>query len=215
MSRNVSAESIQSYQGLPVLDETPPSSLQRQRSADGSLSVVLNIDSSNSSTSSNEETYNEATLAQAPNIQPDNNEDDAEEEVLHCDDWEVRMLAAELNRRESQQHEAALAAAHSHRCSSSGSGMGLMEDQHGRHLRRRRRKAVNAASLESDSNHSEPDRQHHLPNHPHHQHHHHHSKDQQRPRAASLDQHNMQLQRRRRSNPVCKAMSFDRDKDRL
>lgn len=217
-----------SYQGLPVLPETPPSrraqrQQQSQQGADGSMSVVLNIDNtSDTSASSNElnvdeEAYNQPDTGMGDgNVEDDVDEQEGdEEEVLHCDDWEVRMLAAELNRRESQQHEAAMATASQHalnKCSTSSFG----DDLHGsaRNLRRRQRKPSAKSSMQSDSEHSDADTHHR------HQSTHHHGHDRpHRPRAASLDQHNLQPHQqqhsRRRSNPVHKAMSFDRDKDRL
>lgn len=131
-----------------------------------SESVVLNIGNSSHTSSSSGESH----------MDDDYNDNDDEE--LHCDDWEIRMLAAELNRRESKKEEAS---------SEGGSG----PDEQGRLLRRRRRKE---ASIDTDTEIS--DNQDHLA----------------RPRAASLDQHNL---RRQTSKGVFKAMSFDRDKDRL
>lgn len=131
-----------------------------------SQSVVVNIDNSSRTSSSGES-----------HMDDDYNDNDDEE--LHCDDWEIRMLAAELNRRESKKEEAV---------SEAGSG----PDEHGRLLRRRRRKEK-SADTDSEISDNEND---HLA----------------RPRAASLDQHNL---RRQTSKGVFKAMSFDRDKDRL
>ncbi|XP_037024919.1 uncharacterized protein LOC119066502 isoform X2 [Bradysia coprophila] len=132
-----------------------------------SQSVVLNIDNSSRTSSSSGES------------QLDDDYNDNDDEELHCDDWEIRMLAAELNRRESKKDEAS---------SETGSG----PDEHGRLLRRRRRKEK-AADTDSEISDNGSD---HL----------------SRPRAASLDQHNL---RRQTSKGVFKAMSFDRDKDRL
>lgn len=128
-----------------------------------SQSVVLDIESSRTSSSSGESRVGDYN-------------NDIEE--LHCDDWEIKMLAAELDRRESKKEEAS---------SEPGSG----PDEQGRLLRRRRRKQK--SDSESDISDNEMD---HLA----------------RPRAASLDQHNL---RRQTSKGVFKAMSFDRDKDRL
>lgn len=132
-----------------------------------SQSVVLNIDHSSHTSSSSGESH----------LDDDYNDNDDEE--LHCDDWEIRMLAAELNRRESKKEEAS---------SEAGSG----PDEHGRLLRRRRRKEK---SVDTDTEISDNENDH-----------------LARPRAASLDQHNL---RRQTSKGVFKAMSFDRDKDRL
>lgn len=132
-----------------------------------SQSVVLNIDNSSRTSSSSGESH----------MDEDYNDNDDEE--LHCDDWEIRMLAAELNRRESKKEEAS---------SEAGSG----PDEHGRLLRRRRRKEK---SVDTDTEISDNENDH-----------------LARPRAASLDQHNL---RRQTSKGVFKAMSFDRDKDRL
>lgn len=132
-----------------------------------SQSVVLNIDNSSRTSSSSGESH----------MDDDYNDNDDEE--LHCDDWEIRMLAAELNRRESKKEEAS---------SEAGSG----PDEHGRLLRRRRRKEK---SVDTDSEISDNE-----------------NNLLARPRAASLDQHNL---RRQTSKGVFKAMSFDRDKDRL
>lgn len=131
-----------------------------------SESVVLNIDNSSHTSSSSAESH----------LEDDYNDNDDDE--LHCDDWEIRMLAAELNRRESKKEEASTEA-------SSG------PDEHGRLLRRRRRKEE---TVDSDTEISDNE------------------DHSARPRAASLDQHNL---RRQTSKGVFKAMSFDRDKDRL
>lgn len=131
-----------------------------------SQSVVLNIDNSSRTSSSSGDSHTD-----------DYNDNDDEE--LHCDDWEIRMLAAELNRRESKKDEA-------------HSEVGSEPDEHGRLLRRRRRKEK---SFDTDSEMSDNENDH-----------------LARPRAASLDQHNL---RRQTSKGVFKAMSFDRDKDRL
>ena len=89
---------------------------------------------------------------------------------LHHNDWEVRMLAAELKKRES------ISEGHSDIDESDGL------------LRRRKKKS------DTDTDVSDPE-------------------VEPRPRASSLDQHNLRQQYKYRG--VFKAMSFDRDKDRL
>lgn len=173
-------------------------------------SVVLNIENSSSASSSVDEVYeddDEEGMHQtarrssrpfrfteimffsffkldAPNDDyGDDDDDDDGEEELHCDDWEIRMLAAELNRRESKRDEQLLAAG------AEGNGeSGLL---------RRRSSRKRSEPSETDTEPSEPEV----------------AQDQVvRPRAASLDQHNL---RREKAKGVFKAFSFDRDKDRL
>ena len=120
-------------------------------------SVVVNMESEtmeNSSSSNGE-------------FEDDDMEDD---DNLNHNDWEVRMLAAELKKRES------ISEGHSDIDESDGL------------LRRRKKKS------DTDTDVSDPE-------------------VEPRPRASSLDQHNLRQQYKCRG--VFKAMSFDRDKDRL
>lgn len=132
-------------------------------------SVVVNIDDSEESTTSNE----------SPSAEFDDLEDLDEantEVVLHHNDWEVRMLAAELKKRESVS-EASQTQSH---LSSENDGL----------LRRRKRRS----DTDTDASEGEVSRT--------------------RPRAGSLDQHNLRKQQLK-CRGVFKAMSFDRDKDQL
>lgn len=104
-------------------------------------------------------------------------EDDAESNTdSHCNDWEIRMLAAELERRSSKKED-------------TETDVGQSSTDRNHHLRQRRRISITEADMsESDT-------------------------DQMiRPRASSLDQHNLS---RQRNKGVFKTLSFDRDKDRL
>lgn len=105
-----------------------------------------------------------------------------EEEELHCDDWEIRMLAAEMERRE---HSLSGDAADQHPDHGSSSG-----------VRRRRKRSETDEATSTATEHSEQE----VERHPH------------RPRAASLDQSKAAT---RRGRGFFKALSFDRDKDRL
>lgn len=92
-----------------------------------SESVVLNIDRSSNSSS-------EESLQEHIDDNGSNDEDNDDYEELHCDDWEVRMLAAELHQRETKKQIS------SEGCSDTG--------DEGRLLRRRRRKeSVDAANI--------------------------------------------------------------------
>lgn len=130
-----------------------------------SESVVLNIEddteedsvASNESQSDEEEENEEGTI-----------------DFLDSADWEVRMLAAELKKRESVSEIPK-------ECDESD---GL--------LRRRKRRS----DTDTDASETEARAQH------------------SRPRAASLDQHNLRKQQYK-CRGVFKAMSFDRDKDQL
>lgn len=140
-------------------------------------SVVLNIENSSSTnTSSSDHDYNYVNDDLERNIPDD------EEGELHCDDWEIRMLAAELNRRESKIDEPMS----SETTSDADGSNGLL----------RQRTRLRSDTIDTDTEYGEGERD-----------------PQARPRAASLDQYN--LQRRNKSKGVFKAMSFDRDKDRL
>lgn len=128
-----------------------------------SESVVLNIE---------DETEEDESIAS-----PSDDDDEIEEGIideLHHNDWEVRMLAAELKKRQSVSE---LSTPHSE-------GDGL--------LRRRKRRS------ETDTDASEPES----------------TAQRSRPRASSLDQHNLRKQQYK-CRGVFKAMSFDRDKDQL
>lgn len=132
-------------------------------------SVVVNIDDdSEESTRSND----------SNDVEFDDEEMDeaiTEQEFQH-NDWEVRMLAAELKKRESVSEP-------SHQppqTSSENDGL----------LRRRKRRS----DTDTDASENETART--------------------RPRAASLDQHNLRKQQLK-CRGVFKAMSFDRDKDQL
>ncbi|KAL9697611.1 hypothetical protein quinque_001052 [Culex quinquefasciatus] len=115
-------------------------------------------------------------------------EAEEEEEQMNHNDWEVRMLAAELKKRESVSTD-----------------FPSDVDEHDGLLRRRRKRS------ETDTDGSGAELE-----------------VLRRPRAASLDQHNLrrmasmssaagpsQQQQQRRRGSIFKAMSFDRDKDRL
>lgn len=145
-----------------------------------SESVVLNID--RSSNSSSEESQQEK-----PYIDDNGSNDDADDddEELHCDDWEVRMLAAELHQREAKKQIS------SEVCSDT-------TGDEGRLLRRRRRKeSVDAANITTTNIGPAANVMNYSKN---------------RPRAASLDLHSV---RRQKCRDVYKTLSFERDKDRL
>lgn len=169
-SKDGSSESIQSasYRGSMRADTSG-------RIAGISESVVLNIDdcSSNTNSSSGESHLDDEF------DEEEEDDDGNDDEELHCDDWEIRMLAAELNRRESKKDDIS-----SEGCSD--------PDERGGLLRRRRKKSE---SFDTDTEISDNE-----------------CDLLTRPRAASLDHHNI---RRQKSKGVYKAMSFDRDKDRL
>lgn len=121
-----------------------------------SESVVLNIDrSSNSSSEEHNIDDNES------------NDNDDDDEELHCDDWEVRMLAAELHQRETKKQIS------SEGCSDAG--------DEGRLLRRRRRKeSVDAANITTTNIGPAANVMNYCKN---------------RPRAASLDLHSVRRQK--------------------
>lgn len=153
-------------------------------------SVVLNIENSSSASSSvDEEALDEQEDEEDDHLNDDNDDDDDDDDGddndqdLHCDDWEIRMLAAELNRRESKRDEQL-----SSETTSDGDGeeSGVVH----RHVHER------DDTFDTDTEPSETE-----------------VRDVSvRPRAASLDQHNI---RREKAKGVFKAFSFDRDKDRL
>ena len=127
-----------------------------------SESVVLNIE---------DETEDESIASQS------DDEDELEEgmiDELHHNDWEVKMLAAELKKRKSV------------------SELPSDFDENDGLLRRRKRRS------ETDTDASEAEG----------------TAQRARPRASSLDQHNLRKQQYK-CRGVFKAMSFDRDKDQL
>ncbi|XP_055707995.1 uncharacterized protein LOC129804572 isoform X4 [Phlebotomus papatasi] len=135
-------------------------------------SVILNIEDSSASYSSSESQVDG----------PDDEDDETRDDELHCDDWEIRMLAAEMDRREQSESTLSVVAEAS----------GSHEEEN---IVRRRRKRSDTDTEQSEH---EPE------------------VVTSRPRAGSLDHHNL---RRAgfgsRPKSVFKAMSFDRDKDRL
>jgi hypothetical protein len=127
-------------------------------------SVVLNIE---------DETEEDSAESNSQSEEEDDMEEGTVDE-FQSNDWEVRMLAAELKKRQSVSEPPT-------HCDESD---GL--------LRRRKRRSdtdTDASDLEV-------------------------SGQQSRPRAASLDQHNLRKQQYK-CRGVFKAMSFDRDKDQL
>ncbi|XP_058823653.1 uncharacterized protein LOC131684641 isoform X4 [Topomyia yanbarensis] len=111
----------------------------------------------------------------------DGDDDDDEEEEMNHNDWEVRMLVAELQKRESISTEIA----------------SDLEESGGLLRRRRKRSETDTegSGVEFEA--------------------------LRRPRASSLDQHNLRRGASvshgsgKRRGSIFKAMSFDRDKDRL
>lgn len=103
-----------------------------------------------------------------------------DEEELHCDDWEIRMLAAEMERLEN--NSASQAAASDTQEGHSG-------------VRRRRKRSETDEVTTTATEQSEQEAE----------------KDNARPRSSSLDQNKVS----RRARGFFKALSFDRDKDRL
>lgn len=151
-------------------------------------SVILNIENSSSASSSVSELHivddDDDNLEVDDRSDDDDDDDGDENDELQHDNWEIRMLAAELNRRESKRDEQLISSGTNSEADGEESGV----------MRRRLRKRSD--TLESDTEPSEME-----------------TRDQTaRPRAASLDQHNL---RRERAKGVFKALSFDRDKDRL
>ncbi|KAL7034469.1 hypothetical protein ACKWTF_007979 [Chironomus riparius] len=133
-------------------------------------SVVVNIEDSEESTTSNESHTDEEEMEGEIEIE---NEEEGDEN-FHHNDWEVRMLAAELKKRESITEFA----------NESSENDGL--------LRRRKRRSDTDTDASENENIARSSR----------------------PRAASLDQHNLRKQQYK-CRGVFKAMSFDRDKDQL
>lgn len=175
--------SMSPYRGMLVADIT--GNLRRV-----SDSVVVDMHNSSSSSNSSgsqvddedgvDEELEEEEEEEGEEDEEEEDDDDAQQ--LHCDDWEIKMLAAELDRRESRKEDV------SSETISEGDEQGSMGL-----LRRRRKRSdtdTECSELETEL--------------------------LTRPRASSLDQHHSSF---RRSTPklrgVFKAMSFDRDKDRL
>lgn len=179
-------------------------------------SVILNIEDSSSAANSSSSDYEpgvgrmdsyerdfdeEEEDAERQGRSDSDDDDDADvdnddDEELHCDDWEIRMLAAEMERRENSQVEM--------------SGANLDGNAAASGVRRRRKRSE--TTTDETTEHSEQEvasasalvaaatagqQQVHDSAH--------------RPRASSLDQNNPA----KRSRGFFKAMSFDRDKDRL
>ncbi|XP_055539631.1 uncharacterized protein LOC129726683 isoform X3 [Wyeomyia smithii] len=124
--------------------------------------------------------HNQGNRSSEDDFDGDDDDDDDDEPMDHSD-WEVRMLAAELKRRESVSTE-------------------LPSDPEDRAGQLRRRRKPSESDTEGSSMELESLR---------------------RPRASSLDQHNLRRvasvshSTGRRRGSIFKAMSFDRDKDRL
>lgn len=166
-------------------------------------SVILNIDDSSSaaySSSSDCERRRRRSVCRmdSQDIDDEYEDDDEEEdgdveedseaagsddeEELHCDDWEIRMLAAEMERREHSD-----SASGQHHMSEGNSSGGV---------RRRRKRSDTEEATTTATEQSEQE----VEPHGH------------RPRASSLDQ---SKSTRRGRGGFFKALSFDRDKDRL
>uniref|UniRef100_A0A336M8E0 CSON013459 protein n=1 Tax=Culicoides sonorensis TaxID=179676 RepID=A0A336M8E0_CULSO len=147
-------------------------------------SVILDMGtstSSNDSQSDDEEAVDEEVEEEQEEEELEEEEetcDEDEDQVneLHSNDWEVRMLAAELDKRESK---------------SAVDMRGSDVDESDGLLRRRRKR-----SYTTDTDYTDSD-----------------ADMTARPRAGSLDQYN--LRKKERTRGVFKAMSFDRDKDKL
>jgi hypothetical protein len=151
-------------------------------------SVIVDIESSQSSGEFNSENDEEVEMEEeVVSKLPDDDETDDDEEQepeegemqLHHNDWELQMLAAELEKRESKGDVKAAVP-----------GTGSEIDSDGL-LRRRRKRSETDTDISETTTDSE------MP----------------RPRAASFDQHN--LRRGKCRGVFDRAMSFDRDKDRL
>ncbi|XP_053694534.1 uncharacterized protein LOC128742259 [Sabethes cyaneus] len=124
--------------------------------------------------------HNQGNCSSEDDFDGDDDDDDDDEPMDHSD-WEVRMLAAELKKRESVSTE-------------------LPSDPEDRAGQLRRRRKPSESDTEVSGMELEGLR---------------------RPRASSLDQHNLRRVASvshgtgRRRSSIFKAMSFDRDKDRL
>lgn len=130
-----------------------------------SESVVLNIE---------DETEEESAGSNESEEDDEEMEEEVVEDEFQSNDWEVRMLAAELKKRKSI------------------SELPVDCDESDGLLRRRKRRS----DTDTDASETDVKAQH------------------SRPRAASLDQHNLRKQQYK-CRGVFKAMSFDRDKDQL
>lgn len=154
-------------------------------------SVVLNIESTSSTNTSSNESDNcdeddddedGCIEEQLHEMLEEEEASDDDNEEFHSNDWEIRMLAAELNRRESKRDDTLS----SEMTSEVDDNIGMMHSNS--HHR--------SDTLDTESEYSELE-----------------NEQMARPRAASLDQYN--LTRRHRAKGIMKALSFDRDKDRL
>lgn len=130
-----------------------------------SESVVLNI----------EDETEDDSMGTNESEEEEEDMDEGTADEFQSNDWEVRMLAAELKKRESVVE------------------LPVDCDESDGLLRRRKRRS----DTDTDASETEVGGSHHS-----------------RPRAASLDQHNLRKQQYK-CRGVFKAMSFDRDKDQL
>lgn len=169
--------SMSPYRGVLVADITG----NLTRVAD-SVIVDMHNSSSSSNSSADSQVEDEDGVDEELEEEEEEEDEDDDPQNLHCDDWEIKMLAAELDRRESRREDV------SSETISEGDEAGSTGL-----LRRRRKRSdtdTECSELETEL--------------------------LTRPRASSLDQHHSSI---RRSTPklrgVFKAMSFDRDKDRL
>ncbi|XP_073835046.1 cyclic nucleotide-gated ion channel-like isoform X3 [Musca autumnalis] len=139
-------------------------------------SVILDIGESSSSSSSSEEKLHLGEEAE------ENDDNDSSDKQVHHNDWEVRMLAAEMEKQERKR---------GHSLTESSP---LPNTKLGSTFLRRRRKL---SDTETECSETEVEQ---MPTH-------------SRPRASSLDQFNMRYGIGR--SGIFKAMSIDRDKDKL
>lgn len=154
-------------------------------------SVILNIETSTGSSSSesqigDDESEERDVIEEAEEEEEEEeDDDDGNDGDLQHDNWEVQMLAAELSRRESKREEPLSSETTSEADDNLGSTSG-----------RQRLQQMRSDTLDTDTENSElePDQR------------------VQRPRAASFDHQSVP---RQRAKGILKALSFDRDKDRL
>uniref|UniRef100_A0A1I8M3P6 Uncharacterized protein n=1 Tax=Musca domestica TaxID=7370 RepID=A0A1I8M3P6_MUSDO len=142
-------------------------------------SVILDIGESSSSSSSSEEKLH---LDEEVEENDGNDDNDSSDKQVHHNDWEVRMLAAEMEKQERK------------RGLSLSEHSALPNSKMGSSFLRRRRKL---SDTETECSETEVEQ---TPTH-------------SRPRASSLDQFNMRYGIGR--SGIFKAMSIDRDKDKL
>lgn len=142
-------------------------------------SVVLQIESSTATNSSSGESQMDEDEEQEEELDQEEEEEEAEEEdvfddeggeqegagELHGDDWEIRMLAAELNRRESKREEPI-------------SSETTSEAEEGSSSLVRHRSRKRSDTLDTDTEYSEMEHD-----------------QATRPRASSLDQYNLRRQK--------------------